>query len=163
MEKFIIDGRYVQLLMANGVDPSAVLRVAGLPIDTFAHQTLKLTETDYFKMIGSIDSLTDDPLLPTKLVAIDNIETFSPPIFAAYCSQNGEQFLQRLAHYKKLVGPVTYRILQEEENTTITLLTLNVHEPPPTVFCKGGICLYGSPARESNRKGNQALKGHNHL
>lgn len=137
MEKFIIDGRYGQLLMANGIDPSAVLKTAGLPIDTFAHQTLKLTETDYFKMIDSIETLADDPLLPIKLVATDNIETFSPPIFAAYCSKNGEQFLQRLAHYKKLVGPVTYQIKRESKVTTITLSTLNIHESLPPFFVKG--------------------------
>lgn len=137
MEKFIIDGRYGQLLMANGIDPSVVLKTAGLPIDIFAHQTLKLTETDYFKMIDSIETLADDPLLPTKLIATDNIETFSPPIFAAYCSKNGAQFLQRLAHYKKLIGPVTYQIKRESKVTTITLSTLNIHESLPPFFVKG--------------------------
>ena len=129
MEKFIIDGRYGQVLMANGINPSAVLKGAGLPIDTFAHQRLKLTEADYFKMIDSIDSLAENPLLPAKLVATDNIETFSPPIFAAYCSKNGEQFLQRLAHYKALICPVTYQIKQEGKVTTITLVTSDIHEP----------------------------------
>lgn len=137
MEKFIIDGRYGQVLIANGINPSAVLKAAGLPIDTFAHQRLKLTEADYFKMIDSIDSLAENPLLPTKLAATGNIETFSPPIFAAYCSKNGEQFLQRLAHYKALICPVTYQIKQEKKVTTITLVTSDIHEPLPPFFIKG--------------------------
>ena len=137
MEKFIIDGRYGQLLLANGIDPSTVLKTAGLPIDTFTHQTIKLTETDYFKMVAAIDSLSTDPLLPVKLAGTEGIETFSPAIFAAYCSKDGEHFLHRLAHYKKLICPVAYQITAADRVTTITLSTLNVQEPLPLFFVNG--------------------------
>lgn len=137
MEKFIIDGRYGKLLAANGINPQEILRIAKLPVDTFAHQQLKLTEQEYFAMINAIDSVTDNPLFPTKLVATDNIETFSPPIFAAYCSKNGYQFLKRLAHYKKLIGPVTYNSTQKPDTLTITLTSLSATEPLPNFFVKG--------------------------
>lgn len=137
MEKFIIDGCYGKLLAANGINPQEILRIAKLPVDTFAHQQLKLTEQEYFAMINAIDSVTEDPLFPTKLVATDNIETFSPPIFAAYCSKNGYQFLKRLAHYKKLIGPVTYNSTQKPDTLTITLTSLSATEPLPNFFVKG--------------------------
>lgn len=137
MEKFIIDGRYGKLLAANGINSQEILRIAKLPVDTFAHQQLKLTEQEYFAMINAIDSVTEDPLFPTKLVATDNIETFSPPIFAAYCSKNGYQFLKRLAHYKKLIGPVTYNSTQKPDTLTITLTSLSATEPLPNFFVKG--------------------------
>lgn len=137
MEKFIIDGRYGKLLASNGINTYEVLRTAQLPLDTFAHQQLKLTEQEYFAMINAIDAVTDDPLLPTKLVASDNIETFSPPIFAAYCSQNGSQFLNRLARYKKLIGPVSYQITQTPDTLTINLATLSAKTTLPKFFVKG--------------------------
>ena len=80
MEKYIIDGRYGQLLLANGIDPSTVLKAAGLAIDTFTHQTIKLTESDYFKLVRTIKALTTDPLLPVKLAGTAGIETFSPSL-----------------------------------------------------------------------------------
>ena len=144
--------------MANGINPSAVLKGAGLPIDTFAHQRLKLTEADYFKMIDSIDSLAENPLLPAKLVATDNIETFSPPIFAAYCSKNGEQFLQRLAHYKALICPVTYQIKQEGKVTTITLVTSDIHEPLPPFFVKGELAFMVQLLAKATKKVIKPLK-----
>lgn len=137
MEKFIIDGRYGKLLAANGVDPHAVLIKADLPRNTFDHETIKLTEKEYLTMIEAIDELTHDPLMPTELVATDDIEAFSPAIFAAYCSQNGKQFLQRLAQYKKLIGPLTYQISETNETVTVTLSTLNLREPLPSFFVKG--------------------------
>lgn len=137
MEKFIIDGRYGKLLAANGIDPRSVLNKASLPLDTFAHKSLKLTEKEYFTMIAAIDELTADPLLATKLVATDHIETFSPPIFAAYCSKNGTHFLKRLALYKKLIGPLTYQINKNHQTVTVKLSTLNLHEPLPPFFVKG--------------------------
>ncbi len=137
MEKFIIDGRYGKLLAANGIKPQMVLTKANLPLDTFAHESLKLSEEQYFAMISAIDEIVNDPLLPTRLVATDNIETFSPAIFAAYCSKDGFHFLQRLAHYKKLIGPVTYQIDENNDTMTITLSTLNTGNPLPSFFVKG--------------------------
>ncbi|HJF54603.1 MAG TPA: AraC family transcriptional regulator ligand-binding domain-containing protein [Limosilactobacillus coleohominis] len=137
MEKFIIDGLYGKLLAANGIKPQMVLTKANLPLDTFAHESLKLSEEQYFAMISAIDQITTDPLLPTKLVATDNIETFSPAIFAAYCSKNGLRFLQRLAHYKKLIGPVTYKITADQDAVTITLSMINSGNPLPSFFVKG--------------------------
>lgn len=137
MEKYIIDGRYGKLLAANGIDPQEILRIAKLPVDTFAHQQPKLSEQEYYAMINAIDAVTDDPLFPTRLVATDNIETFSPPIFAAYCSKNGRQFLQRLARYKKLIGPVSYNITQQPDTLTVTLATLSAKDPLPSFFVRG--------------------------
>ncbi|MCR5525731.1 MAG: AraC family transcriptional regulator [Lactobacillus sp.] len=158
MEKFIIDGRYGKLLAANGIQPQAVLAKANLPMDTFAHEYLKLSESEYFAMISAINEVTDDPLLPTKLVASDHIETFSPPIFAAYCSKDGKHFLQRLAHYKKLIGPVTYQITEDKNTTTISLSTLNIHESLPSFFVKGEFAFLVQLLSKATNKTIKPLK-----
>ena len=137
MEKFIIDGRYSELLRANHLEPTQVLRQAQLPIDTFAHTHLKLTAQEYFALIKAIEKSSDDPLLATKLVATDHLETFSPPIFAAFCSKNGEQFILRLAHYKKLIGPVSYQLTRTATSLTVTLQALDSGLRLPAFFVEG--------------------------
>lgn len=137
MEKFIIDGQYQQLLIANGIDPQEVLKEANLPIDTFAHEHPQLSEKQYFELLDTIDKISNDPMLPIKLVENNQLETFSPPILAAYCSENGLQFIQRLAHYKKLIGPVTYQLKQSDEKLTITLTSLTGEQNLSSFFVKG--------------------------
>lgn len=137
MEKFVIDGQYGKLLAANNIDPKLVLRQANLPIDTFAHQFPKLNEDEYFRMLEAVDEIAGDPMLPIALVKENNLETFSPPILAAYCSQNGEYFIQRLAHYKKLIGPVSYQIEKQTKTQTIKLNTLSENQFLPAFFVKG--------------------------
>lgn len=137
MEKFVIDGQYGKLLAANNIDPQLVLRQAELPIDTFAHQFPKLSEAQYFRMLETVDKIARDPLLPIILVKENNLETFSPPILAAYCSSNGTSFIQRLAHYKKLIGPVSYQIKKQAQMQTIKLTTLSEKQFLPAFFVKG--------------------------
>lgn len=137
MEKFVIDGQYGRLLETNRIDPKQVLRRAGLPIDSFAHQKLKLSEAEYFRMLETIDQLAHDPLLPITLVKQNKLETFAPPILAAYCSQDGEHFINRLAHYKKLIGPVTYQIEKDDHHLTIKLTSLTNTQALPPFFVKG--------------------------
>lgn len=141
MEKFIIDGQYGKLLSANGVDLQQVLRRAELPIDTFAHPQLKLTEPEYFKMLEAVDEVAADPMLPIKLVKENRLESFAPPILAAYCSQDGAHFISRLAHYKKLIGPLLYQIDRKPQQTTITLMSLTNNQFLPAFFVKGELAF----------------------
>lgn len=136
MKKFIIDGRYGQLLAANGLNPHEVLKKAQLPIDTFAHHHLKLSPKQYFKLMDAIDQLCDDPLFAAKLANTDGLESFSPPILAAYCSTDGYHFIQRLAKYKHLIGPLEYRLVETKETLTITLTTMDSQTISP-FFVKG--------------------------
>ena len=137
MEKFVIDGQYGKLLSSNGVDLRQALQRAGLPMDTFAYQHLKLTEDEYFKMLKAVGDITADPMLPIKLVQQNQLASFAPPILAAYCSSNGERFIQRLGHYKKLIGPLLYQINRQEQQTTITLTSLSGNQFLPAFFVTG--------------------------
>lgn len=83
---------------------------------------------NYFLIDGRYDDLLRhyglDPqaVLRQAELPADQIETFSPPIFAAYCSHNGEQCINRLAEYKKLIGPMTYQITSSADQVTVELL-----------------------------------------
>lgn len=122
MNYFLIDGRYDDLLRHYGLDPQAVLRQAELPADTLNHDRITMKEEQYYRFMQAIDELKTMDDLAVKMATADQIETFSPPIFAAYCSHNGEQCIKRLAEYKKLIGPMTYQITSSADQITVELL-----------------------------------------
>ena len=122
MNYFLIDGRYDDLLRHYGLDPQAVLRQAELLADTLNHDRITMKEEQYYRFMQVIDELKTMDDLAVKMATADQIETFSPPIFAAYCSHNGEQCINRLAEYKKLIGPMTYQITSSADQVTVELL-----------------------------------------
>ena len=122
MNYFLIDGRYDDLLRHYGLDPQAVLRQAELPADTLNHDRISMKEEQYYRFMQAIDELKTMDDLAVKMATADQIENFSPPIFAAYCSHNGEQCIKRLAEYKKLIGPMTYQITSSADQVTVELL-----------------------------------------
>lgn len=120
MNHFLLDGSYKSVLTSLNLDTAEVLRRAGLPEDTLCHETMTMGEEEYYHFIQAIgDSLGGEaPLI--LLAASKQIETFSPPIFAAWCSRDGESCIHRLATYKKLVGPMSWRI--EKTNAQLTVI-----------------------------------------
>lgn len=125
MNHFMIDGRYKDLLAYHGLDVQAVLKKAGLPEDILDRKTPVMKEEDYYNLLEAVDSLSDDPALPVKLSNTNQIEEFSPPIFAAYCSKNGKICIDRLTRYKKLIGPMTFVVSQDEDTETVELAAGN--------------------------------------
>ena len=97
LKHFLIDKNYGAYLSAMGFSVEEVLKKAVLPEDLFARQTPSLTAEEYFRFMQAVDTLSPDDETPIQLAASDNIETISPPIFAAYCSCNALTCLKRLA------------------------------------------------------------------
>lgn len=123
MNHFILDGRYEDLLEHYGIDVSAALKKADLPEILFKKKHPAMTEAEYYDFMGAVGDLARDPYLPVKIASASQIESFSPPIFAAYCSRNGQVFIKRLAQYKKLIGPMTFNVTEDEKNLSIELKT----------------------------------------
>lgn len=115
MRHFIVDGRYKELLKYYGLDIRKILRRAMLPEDILNHRTINMQEEEYYRFMEAIALTSEDPGLSVRLATIAQIESFSPPIFAAYCSKNGRMCIKRLARYKKLIGPMSF-VLGETEN-----------------------------------------------
>ena len=82
MNHFIIDGRYEDLLRYFELDPAAVLKKAQLPEDIFRHRTITMKEEEYYRFLDAVSQLSEDPELPVKVATQNQIESFSPPIFA---------------------------------------------------------------------------------
>lgn len=123
MSRFVLDGRYGDLLAFYGLSLEEALRKAELPGDTFAHKTPTLTEEQYFGFMDAVGSLITDPEMPIQIACTNKIESFSPPIFASYCSKNGRICIERLARYKRLIGPMVFLLSGNDEELTVELTT----------------------------------------
>lgn len=122
MNHFIIDGRYEDLLKYYGLDTAVVLKKAQLPEDIFRHKTITMKEEEYYRFLDAVSQLSEDPELPIKMATQSQIESFSPPIFASWCSRNGEVCIERLERYKKLIGPMRFVLSKDESMETIELV-----------------------------------------
>ena len=123
MNRFIIDGRYSSLLLSVGLPLREVLIKSGLPEDLFSRKNIRLTRDEYFHFMESIGEMIPGEGKLIKIATAEGIETFSPPIFAAFCSKNAQTCIERLAQYKKLIGPMIFIIRKEEKNFTVELTT----------------------------------------
>ena len=122
MNHFIIDGRYEDVLKYFGINPATVLKKAGLPDDVFRHKTVTMKEEEYYRFLNAVPQVSDDPELPVKMATAGQIESFSPPIFASWCSKNGEACIERLERYKKLIGPMRFVLTENEDEETVELV-----------------------------------------
>lgn len=121
MNRFILDGRYQDLLTNYHLDVESALRKADLPEDSFKKEHPAMDEKGYYDFMAAIGDQLDDSSLPIQIATTDQIESFSPPLFAAYCSRNGSIFINRLAKYKKLIGPLSFQIHETDNSLSITL------------------------------------------
>lgn len=112
MEKYILDGQYGKYLEMIGVKVGEALKASGVPEDLFSHKKPTLDEADYYRFMGAVGKQIKDPQLPITVATADQIETFSPPIFAAYCSKNGKMCCERLARHKRIIAPMRYEITE---------------------------------------------------
>lgn len=104
---FSLDIGWRILLKDFGLQSEHVLRTAGLPEDLFSREGYGLSSDEYFSFWHALESQADDPMFPLLLVESVSAEVFDPPLFAALCSTNLMQAVQRLSKYKQLVAPMS--------------------------------------------------------
>lgn len=125
MDRVILNRKYADLLAYAGISAREALKKARLPEDLFSRKTPGMTGPEYFRFMEAIDELSADEGTPITMGTMEKMETFSPPIFAAYCSRNALTCIQRLARYKKLIGPLVFLVNQGEHFITVELTTEN--------------------------------------
>lgn len=94
------------LLHDAGIDTRNVLTRAGLAHDLFVRGPVWLAPDRYFALWRAIEDEADDPLLPIRLGDAFSVHAFDPLVFAATCSRNLAVAVDRMAVYKRLVGPM---------------------------------------------------------
>lgn len=116
---FIIDRKYMDILEHSNISVTQVLKKAKLPEDIFSHKSSRINTEEYIRFMEAIKEIAQDKELPLKISTVDGLETFSPPVFAAYCSKNGLMCMKRLSDYKKLMGSLVFTVT--ENNNSVTL------------------------------------------
>ena len=104
--KYVLDRRYGSHLEMFGINVGEALREAGAPEDLFSRHRPTLEEAAYYRFMDAIGSQAKDPQLPIRIASADGVESFSPPLFAAYCSENAKTCCERLSEYKRIIAPM---------------------------------------------------------
>lgn len=121
MDKYILDGQYRKYLEMIGVRVNEALKQSGAPEDLFSREKPTLDEAGYYRFMSAVGSQITDPRLPIMIASADNIESFSPPIFAAYCSKNAKVCLERLSSYKRIIAPMRYEVTEDDATVELTI------------------------------------------
>ena len=121
MNHFIVDGNYKDLLLGYGIDLREFLRKLSLPEDLFNQKPIHLKEEEYYRFVQMMGEYIGGEPAMIKLASSEQIETFSPPLFAAWCSKNGEKCIERLSEYKKLIGPMSWVLKKEGDSLTVSI------------------------------------------
>ena len=134
MNRFILDKKYEKLLEYLGISVEETLKKAQIPEDIFRRKNPSMTAEEYFRFMESVDMQLSDQSTPLKLGTINQIESFSPPIFAAYCSKNALTCMRRLARYKKLIGPLLFLVKEEGDEVLLEIASENEELELPEVI-----------------------------
>ena len=111
--KYVFDRQFGRLFERAGMDVRRVLIEAHQPEDLFSRREIMLSKAEFFSLIESAGRQAAEGAA-LRITTEEGIETFSPPIFAAYCSSNAEGFIARFAHYIRLVGPLRYQVTRRD-------------------------------------------------
>ncbi|OOW66713.1 AraC family transcriptional regulator [Xanthomonas axonopodis pv. martyniicola] len=156
---FSLDIGWRTLLKDFGLKPEHVLRKAGLPEDLFARVGRGLDTDEYFRFWRALELEAGDAMFPLHLVEMVSAEVFDPPLFAALCSANLMQAVQRLAKYKQLVAPMGLEVDVDRAGAlTVSPRWLSVQTEVPYSLQVAEVAFFLRLARLATREPVQALR-----
>ena len=131
--KYVFDRHFGQLFERASIDVRRLLMEAHQPEDLFGRREILLTKEEYYKLMecAGHQAVKGTTL---RVATEERIETFSPPIFAAYCSSNGENFMARFSHYKRLIGPLRYLVTKQEGLVNIEIRGIDDSDKIPVFW-----------------------------
>jgi len=133
VNKYSLEPAARALLADLGLSVTAVLRRAGLRLDLLARGSVKLHQDEFFSLWRAIEAEANHPNLPLLLGEALSPELFSPPLFAAMLSPDLNVAAQRIAQYKKLIGPLRLDLDIDDTATTVSFSWPPGAEPPATM------------------------------
>jgi len=150
--RFSVQPGWKVLITDLGINPALVLKLAGLPADLLARKDASLSPADYFRMWHGLERAAGTDVLPLKIGQHLSVEAFDPSIFASLCSANLNTALQRLAQFKRLVGPLALLVEIMTHQTRVTLDCYGNDEPIPRSLGAAEVVLLTQLARVGTRK-----------
>ena len=149
---YALDSTWRLLLKDLGVSGVNVLRRAGLPDDLLSKSAVRLDADQFNKFWEAIDLEISDPLLPIKICRAVKSESFSPLLFAALSSKNFLTAVQRIARYKKLIGPMQIDLREGRDQLVIELIWPDWISQPPVSFVLTELLFFVALARMGTRE-----------
>src|SRR5699024_1059442 len=156
--QLILDGRYEDLLSHYKFNVEEALKKANIPEDCFKKLHPSMSEQQYYNFMAAIGDQISDPFTPIEIAPTKPIESFSPPIFAAYSSRNGDIFIKRLAKYKKLIGPLSFKIDEDSKQLSITLTPSNQQYSLPSFLVLSEFAFLVGLLRKTTKEAISPLK-----
>jgi len=129
--KFTIDPSWRVIFKDLSIDANLVLKRAKLPCDLFSRKNATVSAKDYFQFWNALEESFTDSTFPLKIAKNIKTEAFHPLFFAALSSPNLNIAAGRISKYKSLVGPMTFIVNINKNETIITLDCLNIENPLP--------------------------------
>jgi AraC-like DNA-binding protein len=134
---FRFSGNNFRRMEELGLNPSAVLRRAGLP-QAFADQPRVLLKTEeLFALWRAVGEVSSNPAIGLLLGAENKTERFTPVGLAALSSESFGAAVERMARYKQLTCPEEIRQEKDSEGWSIEFrwLLADEIEPPALLEC----------------------------
>ncbi|MEM6430363.1 MAG: AraC family transcriptional regulator ligand-binding domain-containing protein [Deinococcota bacterium] len=120
--KYPVEMGWQVLFKDLNISPQDVLHRASLPLDLLSRTSPMITGEEYFRLWDGLATvLRDNPTFPLDFATSITPETFSPPVFACFCSPNLNVAATRIAHYKPLVGPIRLTVETSDKESTIKI------------------------------------------
>ena len=121
--KYVFYRQWGRLFASAGIDISLLLRLSHLPEDLLSRRDIMLTEEEYCMLMEQAGRIAGDDAV-ISIATSGDIEAYSPPVFAAYCSSDGRGFLSRFARYKRLVGPLQLVVTDLQDSLQLEIQSL---------------------------------------
>lgn len=121
------------IITGLGIDPAAVLRRAAMPADLFARGTT-ITAERYFDLWAALEAEFARPDLAVHVASTLTVEAFDPPLFAGLCSANLQQAAERIAVYKRLIGPMELVVDDTPDRLRLEIRWIDTPPPPDTLI-----------------------------
>lgn len=150
--RFSVQMGWKLLIIDMGFNPADVLACAQLPGDLFARKDATLSPAEYFKLWRGLEQVVGADELPLKLGQVISAEAFDPALFACLCSPDLNTALQRLAQYKRLVGPLVMDVDISTVETKVTLVCYGNTEAIPRSLGTAELVFFTQLARLAIRE-----------
>lgn len=150
--KFAVAANWQLMLADMNIETATALAYARLPADLFRHSNATLSPAEYFRFWLGVEKAADGRDLAMLMAQYLSVEAFDAPIFACICSPDLNTAMQRLSHYKPLVGPMLLDVQQNTNSTRLEIECYGYEAPIPPSLAMVEVVYFTQLVRLATRK-----------
>ena len=117
-----------------GLQPTAILRLARLPVTLHLRAQQLITTAQLFAIWSALEELANDPAIGIKLVEASDAAGHQPLFLAACYAANYKDGLARIARFKRFGSPEILHQKECDREVVISREWFYATEPEPGVF-----------------------------